>query len=48
MSLLDEAGSAPACVLSVMGAHAGESVDAIFGRKMADCRIAGLTFWVVK
>jgi hypothetical protein len=31
-----------------MGAHAGEVADAIFGRKIEDCRIAGHTFWVIK
>jgi len=31
-----------------MGAHAGEEVDAIFGRKMADCQATGRTFWVAQ
>lgn len=35
-------------VLSVMGPHAGEDSDAIFARKIADIRKAGLTFWVVR
>ena len=48
MSLLDEALRASESVISVIGAHAGESVDAIFGRKIADCDVAGRTFWVAK
>lgn len=48
MSLLEEALEAPRCVVSVMGAHAGEDVDVIFGRKMADCEAIGRTFWVAK
>ena len=48
MSLLDDALSASECVVSVMGAHAGEDADAIFGRKIEDCRIVGRTFWVAK
>ncbi len=31
-----------------MGAHAGESADTIFRRKMVDCELFGRTFWVVK
>ena len=48
MPLLQEALDAPWCVISVMGAHAGEGVDAIFDRKVADCQTAGRTFWVAK
>jgi hypothetical protein len=48
MSLLDEALRAPKCVISVMGAHAGEDAAAIFSRKISDCREIGRTFWVVK
>jgi hypothetical protein len=48
MPLLQEALDAPWCVISVMGAHAGEGPDAIFERKMADCEAVGRTFWVVK
>ena len=48
MSLLDEALSAPECVISVMGAHAGEDAATIFERKVGDCRTAGRTFWVAK
>lgn len=48
MPLLDEALAASECVVSVMGAHAGEDVDTIFGRKIDDCDTVGLTFWVAK
>jgi hypothetical protein len=48
MSLLDEALQAPECVISVMGAHAGEDAAVIFERKIADCRAVGRTFWVAK
>jgi hypothetical protein len=48
MTLFEEALDAPWCVISVMGAHAGEGVDVIFDRKMADCQTAGQTFWVAK
>jgi len=46
--LLDEALAASECVLSVMGPHAGEGADAIFGRKIDDCETVGRTFWVAK
>jgi len=48
MSLLDEALRAPKCVVSVMGAHAGEDADTIFDRKIEDCAAVGRTFWVAK
>jgi hypothetical protein len=48
MSLLDEALAVPGCVISVMGAHAGEDADVIFGRKIEDCDKVGRTFWVAK
>jgi hypothetical protein len=48
MSLLDEALRASECVISVMGAHAGEDAAAIFGRKMEDCTEIGRTFWVAE
>jgi len=48
MTLLEEALAAPGCVLSVMGAHAGEDADEIFRRKIADCASLGFTFWVAK
>jgi len=48
MQLLDEALAFPRCVMSVMGDHAGESVDAIFKRKIADIGRTGKTFWLIK
>jgi len=48
MSLLDEALGASECVISVMGAHAGEDAAVIFERKIEDCRAVGHTFWVAK
>lgn len=48
MSLIDEALDASKCVISVMGAHAGEDSDAIFGRKIDDCEKVGRTIWVAK
>ena len=48
MPLLDEALDASECVIGVMGAHAGEDADVIFGRKIGDCETLGRTFWVVK
>ncbi|MFN0149552.1 MAG: hypothetical protein ACKVU1_02440 [bacterium] len=48
MTLLQDALDAPWCVISVMGAHAGEDVNVIFDRKAADCQTAGQTFWVAK
>lgn len=47
-TILDEALARPRCVLSVMGDHAGESVDAIFKRKIADIGRIGKTFWLIK
>jgi hypothetical protein len=46
VTLLDQALAAPECILSVMGDHAGEGIDAIFERKIADIHVAGRTFWV--
>ena len=46
MKNLDEALVSDRVVLSVMGAHAGEGVDAIFSRKIADVSTCGETFWV--
>jgi hypothetical protein len=48
VSLLDDALSASECVISVMGAHAGEDADTIFRRKIEDCQSVGRTFWVAK
>ncbi|MFA5802921.1 MAG: hypothetical protein WC911_10700 [Thermoleophilia bacterium] len=48
MALVDQVLAASACVISVMGDHAGEGVDAIFKRKMADVDAVGRTFWVAR
>jgi hypothetical protein len=48
MSLCDEALRAPKCVISLVGAHAGEDAAAIFSRKVSDCTEIGRTFWVAK
>ena len=48
MSLLDDALLERKCVISVMGAHAGEDAAAIFSRKIGDCRMGGRTFWVAR
>jgi hypothetical protein len=47
MNLLQEALACPQCILSVMGAHAGEGVSAIFQRKIADIERTGRTFWLI-
>jgi hypothetical protein len=48
VALVDQALAAPGCVISVMGGHAGEGVDTIFKRKMADVDAVGRTFWVAR
>lgn len=48
MTLLEEALKCPQCIISVMGDHAGEGVDAIFHRKATDIKQAEKTFWVMK
>ena len=48
MALVDQALAASGCVISVMGDHAGEGVDAIFKRKMADVDAVGRTFWFAR
>jgi hypothetical protein len=48
VALVDQALAASGCVISVMGDHAGEGVDAIFKRKMADVDVVGRTFWVAR
>ena len=35
-------------ILSVMGPHAGESVENIFSRKISDIEKVGITFWLIK
>jgi hypothetical protein len=48
MTLLKAALASSRCIISVMGDHAGESVDAIFERKIADIERTGKTFWLMK
>ena len=48
MALLVEALACPQCVISVMGDHAGEGVNAIFNRKKADIDRTGRTFWLMR
>lgn len=48
MTLLNEALSCPQCIISVIGDHAGEDVNAIFDRKIADIYRIGKTFWLMK
>jgi hypothetical protein len=48
MQLLDEALACSRCVVSVIGDHAGEGVDAIFKRKIADIGRKGKTFWLMR
>jgi hypothetical protein len=47
-TLIQEALSAPRCVISVIGDHAGEGVTTIFHRKLQDIRNIHRTFWLVK
>jgi hypothetical protein len=46
-ALLSSCLDAPALVVSVIGPHANEDVDAIFKRKMGDVRSIGRTFRLV-
>jgi hypothetical protein len=48
MTLLEEALKSDLCIISVMGAHAGEGVDVIFNRKIADIELTGKTFWLMR
>ena len=48
MTILEEALNSPRCVISVMGEHAGESVQTIFERKAADIQRIGKTFWLIR
>ncbi len=44
MTLLEDALKSDLCIISVMGAHAGEGTDVIFNRKIADIARTGKTF----
>ena len=48
MTLLEKALACPQCVVSVMGNHDGEGVDAKFNRKKADIERTGRTFWLMR
>ena len=48
MTLLEEALKSDRCIISVMGAHAGEGADVIFNRKIADIERTGTTFWLMR
>ena len=48
MKLIDEALQSHYCVISVMGAHANEGSETIFGRKMQDIDKTGTTYWLMR
>ncbi len=48
MTLLEQALACPQLVISVMGAHAGESAHVIFQRKIRDIDLVGNTFWIIR
>ena len=48
MGALEEALSCKHCILSVMGAHAGEEAAPIFERKAVDIEQTGITYWLMK
>jgi hypothetical protein len=48
MTLLEEVLACPQCIISVMGNHAGEDVDAIFHRKATDIERTAKTFWLMR
>lgn len=48
MITLDEVLKCSHCIISVMGEHAGEGVDAIFLRKATDIARTAKTFWLMK
>ena len=48
MTELENALASSKCVISVMGEHAGEGANHIFGRKISDIEQTGNTFWVVR
>jgi hypothetical protein len=48
MGLLEEALKSPQCIISVMGDHAGEGIDAIFFRKANDIEQRKTTFWFMR
>ena len=48
MTLLEEVLTCPQCIISVIGDHAGEGIDAIFLRKANDIKRTAKTFWLMK
>lgn len=46
--IVEEALSASHCIVSVMGAHAGEEAIQIFTRKIKDIERINRTFWLIK
>ncbi len=48
MTLLEKALKSNRCIISVMGAHAGEDADSIFDRKITDIDQTGKTFWLMR
>ena len=44
----EEVSTRPQCIISVMGDHAGEGVDAIFDRKATDIERTAKTFWLMR
>jgi hypothetical protein len=48
MTLFETASACQQCVISVIGSHAGEGIEAIFERKKADIEQTGRTFWLVR
>ena len=48
MTELESALESECCVVSVMGAHAGEVADVIFDRKKMDIAKTGISLWLVR
>lgn len=48
VTLFETASACQQCVISVIGDHAGEGIDAIFERKKADIEQIGRTFWLMR
>jgi hypothetical protein len=48
MTELESALASENCVVSVMGAHAGEAADLIFERKKIDIAETGISLWLVR
>jgi len=48
MTELESALASESCVVSVMGAHAGEAPDVIFERKKTDIAETGMSLWLIR